>query len=109
MNNKQQTIKRSKSGDGLEEAMDLLTGKWTMTIINKLMGGKMRFKELERSIEGINGRMLTKTLRELEGRKIVNRKVYPTIPPTVEYSLTDEGMALLPVIKELQEWAVKNM
>ncbi|MCX2679542.1 helix-turn-helix domain-containing protein [Galbibacter sp. EGI 63066] len=92
-----------------QEAMDLLSGKWTMIIINNLMAGKLRFKELERKIEGINTRMLVKTLKELESREIVLRKAYPTVPPTVEYSLTKKGMSLQPVIKEIQTWAINNM
>lgn len=92
-----------------QEAMDLISGKWTMTVINTLMEGKLRFKELERAIEGINTRMLVKTLKELESRKIVNRKAYATVPPTVEYSLTKKGMTLQPVIIEIQNWAINNM
>ena len=93
----------------IREAMNLLSGKWTITVINNLMTGKKRFKELERSIEGINTRMLTKTLRELEAMNIVTRKGYPTTPPTVEYSLTTQGLALQPVIRELQGWAYENL
>ena len=92
-----------------QEAMDLISGKWTMTIINTLMAGKLRFKELERTIEGINTRMLVKTLKELESRKIINRRAYATVPPTVEYSLTKKGMTLKPVIIEIQNWAINNM
>ncbi|MEN7551300.1 helix-turn-helix domain-containing protein [Rapidithrix thailandica] len=90
-----------------QEAMHLLSGKWTMSIINTLMYGTMRFKELERSVEGINTRMLVKELKQLEAKKIVNRKAYATVPPTVEYSLTEKGELLKPVITEIQAWALK--
>ncbi len=92
-----------------QEAMDLISGKWTMSIINTLMAGKMRFKELERSVVGINTRMLVKELKQLEARKIVSRKAYATMPPTVEYSLTEKGMLLKPVLVEVQVWAMRNV
>ena len=88
--------------------MDLISGKWTMSIINNLMGGTMRFKELERSIDGINTRMLVKGLKELELHQIVHRKPYATVPPTVEYSLTEKGKSLMPVIKQVQAWALES-
>lgn len=92
-----------------QEAMDLISGKWTMSIINTLMGGKMRFKELERSVAGINTRMLVKELKQLENRKIIDRKAFATMPPTVEYSLTEKGETLKPVLIEIQLWAMKNI
>lgn len=90
-------------------AMELFSGKWTMTIINNLMSGKMRYTELSKSIPGINTRMLVKTLKELEAKKIVKRKAFATVPPTVEYSLTDKGLSLKSVITEIQNWAIKNI
>ncbi len=92
-----------------QEAMDLLSGKWTMTVINNLMNGKMRYNELSKSINGINTRMLVKTLKELEAKKIVRRKAYATVPPTVEYTLTDKGFSLKPVVTEIQNWAISNL
>ncbi|MCW3464487.1 winged helix-turn-helix transcriptional regulator [Chitinophaga nivalis] len=92
-----------------QEAMDLISGKWTMSIINTLMGGKMRFKELERSVVGINTRMLVKELKQLESRKIIHREAFATVPPTVEYTLTEKGLTLKPVLMEIQGWAMKHM
>lgn len=91
-----------------QEAMDLISGKWTMSIINNLTLGKMRFKELERSIAGINTRMLVKELQQLEKKGVIKRKAFATVPPTVEYSLTEKGNSLKPVIIELQSWAIAN-
>jgi len=91
------------------ETMELFSGKWTMTIINNLMSGKMRYTELSKSIPGINTRMLVKTLKELEAKKIVKRKAFATVPPTVEYSLTDKGFSLKSVITEIQNWAINNI
>ncbi len=91
-----------------QEAMDLISGKWTMSIINNLMSGTMRFKELERSVTGINTRMLVKELKQLESGKIIKRKAFATVPPTVEYSLTEKGTSLKPVLMEIQAWAIKQ-
>lgn len=91
-----------------QEAMDLISGKWTMSIINALMSGTMRFKELQRGITGINTRMLAKELKQLESSGIIKREAFATIPPTVEYSLTERGVSLKPVFVEIQSWAIKN-
>ena len=92
-----------------QEAMDLMSGKWTMTIINTLMAGKMRFKVLERSIPGINTRMLVKELKQLEKTGVLIRTAYATVPPTVEYTLSEKGNSLTPVLIAVQEWALKNI
>ncbi len=75
-----------------------------MPIIYVLSKGKMRFKELERSVKGINTRMLVKELKNLEANGIVTREVFATVPPTVEYTLTFKGKKLLPSIVSLYEW-----
>jgi DNA-binding HxlR family transcriptional regulator len=92
-----------------QAAMDLISGKWTMSIINTLMGGTMRFKQLERAVTGINTRMLVKELKLLESKELVHRQAYATVPPTVEYSLTEKGRALQPVIVAVQQWSVNEM
>ncbi|WP_126243497.1 winged helix-turn-helix transcriptional regulator [Chitinophaga rhizosphaerae] len=102
------TKKKNPAPCPFQESMDLLSGKWTMSVINALMGGVLRFGELERAVPGINTRMLARTVKELEERKIVSRKPYPTVPPTVEYTLTEKGLALKPVIQALQAWAITN-
>ena len=88
----------------LKEVLDVIGGKWAMPIIYVLSKGKMRFKELERSIEGINTRMLVKELKNLEANGIVTREVFATVPPTVEYALTNKGEKLLPSIRSLHQW-----
>ncbi len=75
-----------------------------MPIIYILSKGKMRFKEIERSVEGINTRMLVKELKNMESNGIVTREVFPTVPPTVEYTLTEKGLKLLPSIVSLHQW-----
>lgn len=88
----------------LKEVLDILGGKWAIPIIYTLLGGTKRFKELERSIPNINTRMLVKELKNMEENGIVIREVYATVPPMVEYSLTEKGRKLEPIITELYKW-----
>jgi len=88
----------------VSDAMDILSGKWKITIISALRFGKRRFKELQREIEGITAKMLSKELRDLEMNELVSRTVYDTIPVTVEYELTAYGKTLDKVIQELALW-----
>ncbi len=88
----------------LRDVLDIIGGKWSMPIIYMLSKGKMRFKELERSIEGINTRMLVKELKNMEANGILTREVFATVPPTVEYALTEKGEKLLPSIYSIYEW-----
>ena len=88
----------------LKDVLNIIGGKWAMPIIYNLSKGKMRFKEIERAIEGINTRMLVKELKNLEANKILTRKVFATVPPAVEYTLTAKGEKLLPSIRSLHQW-----
>jgi DNA-binding HxlR family transcriptional regulator len=88
----------------LKDVLDIIGGKWAMPIIYILSKGKLRFKELERSVEGINTRMLVKELKNMEANGIIIREVFATVPPTVEYTLTDKGEKLLPSIVSLHNW-----
>ena len=94
----------SEKSCSLRDILDIIGGKWSMPIIYILSKGKMRFKELERSIEGINTRMLVKELKNMEANGIVTRQVFATVPPTVEYTLTIKGEKLLPSIISLHSW-----
>lgn len=82
--------------------------KWTVLVIDRLGQGKMRFNELRHAIGGISQKMLTTTLRGLERDGFVTRTVYPTIPPRVEYELTELGCELLKPVHALGEWARQN-
>ncbi len=95
---------KSENNCSLKEVLDIIGGKWAMPIIYTLSKGTMRFKELERSIEGINTRMLVKELKNMEANEIIHRNVFATVPPTVEYSLTQKGESLLPSIHSLHKW-----
>jgi len=97
-------IKISEKTCSLKDVLDIIGGKWAMPIIYILSKGKLRFKEIERSVEGINTRMLVKELKNMEANGIITRKVYATVPPTVEYALTFKGEKLLPSITSLYKW-----
>ena len=91
------------------EAMTRLGGKWTVLVI-KALGPqeRMRFGELRRKLDGITQKMLTQTLRDLERDGMVNRLVYPTMPPRVEYSLTKLGLSTVDLIEAICDWAEQH-
>ena len=89
----------------LELTMDLIGGKWKLIILWHLLDGSKRFNELDKLIPAITQKMLTTQLRELEEKGLVNRKVYPEVPPKVEYSLTDFGRSLEKILNDLCEWS----
>ncbi|MDF2651869.1 MAG: transcriptional regulator [Paenibacillus sp.] len=91
-------------------AMDSIVGKWKPIIIHHLLQGKpLRFNELRRLLPDITQRMLTLHLRELEEEEIITRVVYPQIPPKVEYSITEYGMSLTPIIEALHQWGATHI
>lgn len=92
----------------INDALDIIRGKWKIKIIGSLMFGNKRFKELQREISGITAKMLSKELRDLEVNQLVLRTVFNTIPPTVEYSITPHGLSLEKVIDELNNWGLKH-
>ena len=88
----------------VEATLDLIDGKWKGVILFHLQAGTQRFGELRRRMPGITQRMLTKQLRALEEDKLVIRKVYAEVPPRVEYTLSEIGESLRPVIETLRAW-----
>lgn len=84
--------------------LDVIGGKWKPLIMFLLHERVMRFSQLQREIEGITQKMLTEQLRELERDGLINRKVYPQVPPKVEYSITDYGKTLVPVLETMHKW-----
>ena len=93
-------------------AMELIGQKWKLPILWYLADAEnqtLRYKELERKVVGITPTMLTKCLREMESDELVSRRQYPTIPPTVEYTLADRGRALIPALEEVYRWAEGQM
>jgi DNA-binding HxlR family transcriptional regulator len=83
---------------------DIICGKWTILVIRDLAEGRSRFCEIERSLAGISPRTLSLRLRALEDEGIVERHTFPEVPPRVEYSLTDKGRALLPLIEDMRRY-----
>lgn len=92
----------------LNDTMNVLNGKWKLPVIGTLLFGTRRFRELERAIPGITPRMLSKELKDLEANGIVERKVYDTIPVTVEYSLTSSGEQFRTVLESMIEWGITH-
>lgn len=91
----------------LQFILQVLGGKWKLHILSILYFGKKRFKELEREIDGISAKMLIKELKDLEAAGIVNRQTFNTVPITVEYSLTEEGLTMKPLLDQMNQWATK--
>jgi DNA-binding HxlR family transcriptional regulator len=90
-------------------ALDSISAKWTVLVILQLAEKAKRFGALKRGIVGISQKALTETLKDLEKNGAVDRKVYPTNPPQVEYSLTNSGQTLLTLINWVREWAENNV
>jgi DNA-binding HxlR family transcriptional regulator len=89
-------------------ALSIIGGKWKVIILWHLKeGGVKRFGELQRMVRGISQKMLTQELRDLEESGLVARKVYPVVPPKVEYSLTETGWSLKPLLEQLCEWGLE--
>ncbi|TLF78239.1 winged helix-turn-helix transcriptional regulator [Nocardia cyriacigeorgica] len=86
------------------QVLDHIAGKWTVLVVDALLGGTMRYTDLSRRIEGVSQKMLTQTLRSLENDGFITRTVYPTIPPRVEYDLTELGRSLAEPITALRQW-----
>ena len=92
-------------GCAVEAAISLIDGKWKCVVLWHLQqGGTVRFNEIRRLMPGITQRMLTNQLRELEADGLVDRAVYAQVPPKVEYSLTDRGRSLTPILQALKQW-----
>ena len=90
----------------LQLAVDLIGGKWKLMILFYLIDDTKRFGELQNDIPDITQKMLTQHLRELEDSNLIKRKVYPVVPPKVEYSLTEHGISLIPLIKSMCDWSI---
>ena len=91
----------------VEFTMCLISNKWKILIIRDLLNGTKRFGELQRTVAGISQKVLTSNLKELESDGLINRKVYPVVPPKVEYSLTKKGSELKPIFDLMNEYGNK--
>ena len=88
----------------IEAITDMIKGKWKLSILYHLFEGTKRFNELKRLVPQASRHMLTQHLRELEADELVHREVFPEVPPKVEYSLTEKGVALMPIFDAMIEW-----
>lgn len=93
---------------GIRDVLDRVGDKWSVLTDVELASGTRRFRELQRGIHGISQRMLTLTLRRLERDGLVLRTVYPTVPASVTYELTDRGQSLVQLVKQLADWSLNN-
>jgi DNA-binding HxlR family transcriptional regulator len=89
--------------------MQVISGKWKPIILWRMLNGFSRFGALKKSIPGLTQKMLTQQLRELEQDGIINRKVFAEVPPRVEYSFSDYGKTLQPILQAMGEWGTKHM
>ena len=93
----------------VEAALDVIGGKWKPLILWALGDEVMRFGELQKALPGVNTKMLTKQLRELEEDGVIRRKIYPEVPPRVEYTITDFGKTLIPILEALCNWGAEYL
>ncbi len=93
---------------GIRDVLDRIGDKWSVLVIVELASGIRRFRELQRAIDGISQRMLTLTVRRLERDGLVTRTVYPTVPAQVTYELTERGISLSLLVKQLADWSLDH-
>jgi len=99
----QSCLKRIKA---VQDALEVLYGRWNLPIIIALAFGPKRFKQISKEVGGITDKMLSKELKHLEMHQLVKRTVYDTFPPTVEYVITEHGRTLKKVVDELSNWGM---
>lgn len=103
------TKKKYGHGCPVRHTLDLIGGKWKLPIISLLSQGTLRFTEIERALTGISARMLIKELKELESHALLTRTVFAAVPLRVEYTLTDAGHSLGPMLGVMHEWGSQHM
>ena len=99
----------NKENCPVEATLDLIGGKYKALILWHLGSGKLRFSELRKCIKSATPKMLTQQLRELETHKLIHREVFPVIPPRVEYSLTETGRSLMPILVAMRDWGANYL
>lgn len=91
----------------IDKALAVLDGKWTFRILKELFDGTRRFGELRRNLPRISSKTLSAKLRMLEEQQVIERRVYPTVPPSVEYTLTEKGRSLHSIIRQMKLWGAR--
>ncbi len=102
--NNNEIFNHSKIECCVEKVLTVLNGKWAFLIIKNLFDGKKRFGELRKSLNGISQKVLTNNLRDMEKSGLVHREAFAEVPPRVEYSLTETGWSLEPVLYSMVQW-----
>lgn len=87
-----------------EFSLEMISGKWKGLVLWHLSHGTLRYGELKKNLNTITQKMLTQTLRDLEKHQLLTRKVYAVVPPKVEYTISEEGMKLIPIFTMMQKW-----
>ncbi len=100
---------KSATNCPVETTIEVIGGRWKCPIVHELLSGTKRFNEQRRAIPEASQRMLTKHLRELERDGLINRRVFAEVPPRTEYSLTDVGQSLEPVLAAMADWSIANL
>ena len=100
----EQTAKKELPAGPVETTLTLIGDKWKVLILRDLMTGTKRFGELKKSVGKVSQKVLTAQLRDMEANGLVHRKVYAEVPPRVEYSLTELGQSLKPILDAMQNW-----
>lgn len=91
----------------VETTLMLIGDKWKVLILRDLRSGTKRFGEMKKSVTGISQKVLTANLRDMEGNGILTREVYPEVPPRVEYTLTDLGHSMMPILDAMEQWGTE--
>lgn len=91
----------------IEKALNIIGNKWSFLILRELFEGTKRFGRIQKAIKGISPKALTDALRHLESNEIITRKVYPTVPAKVEYTLTEKGQDFHKILKEMKLWGAR--
>lgn len=102
------TSVKKRAQSGVEATIKVIGPKWTVLIIRELMEGTRRFGQLEKALSGISPRTLSLRLSHMERMGVLERKVFPEVPPRVEYKLTSSGRALDPILKAMQTWGANT-
>ena len=90
--------------ESISEVLQFLSGKWTFLVLTELLKQPQRFNQLRRSLDNVNTKGLTDTLRNLEEQQMIQRQVFPTVPVTVEYSITEKGKSFSVVFEQINRW-----
>jgi DNA-binding HxlR family transcriptional regulator len=99
-------VKKDLPACPVATTVGLIGNKWKLLILRDVLGGSKRFGELRKSLEGISQKVLTDNLRSMEEDGLLTRTVFPEVPPRVEYSLSELGDSMRPIIKQMEEWGL---